>query len=86
VFPTVFIDEVAEADADVLEQELVDAAVGLARARPDVGAFVLECTNFVPFSQAMRRATGLPVFDLYTLVTQVYEATIGTDFPRRTCA
>jgi len=41
---------------------------------------VLECTNFVPFSQAMRRATGLPVLDLYTLVMQMYEATWGHEF------
>lgn len=83
IFPTVFIDGTTDAaDIDVLEKEVVDAAVGLARAHPDVGAIVLECTNFVPFSQAMRRATGLPVFDLFTLVTQVYEATTGTDFTR----
>jgi hypothetical protein len=83
VFPTVFQDEATEAaDPDMLEKEVVGAAVSLARAHPDVGAIVLECTNFVPFSQAMRRATGLPVFDLFTLVTQVYEATTGTDFPR----
>jgi hypothetical protein len=82
VFPTVFIDGASEADTDVLERELVDAAVGLVGAHPDVGAIVLECTNFVPFSQAMRRATELPVFDLYTLVTQVHEATTGRDFPR----
>jgi hypothetical protein len=30
----------------------------------------------------MRRASGLPVFDLYTLVIQTYEATTGTTFPR----
>lgn len=82
VFPTVFIDGATKADPDVLERELVAGAVGLTRAHPDVGAIVLECTNFVPWSQAMRRATGLPVFDLFTLVTQVYEATTGTDFPR----
>jgi hypothetical protein len=30
----------------------------------------------------MRRATGLPVYDLYTLVMQVHLATLGREFPR----
>ena len=71
-----------EADQDVLESDLVDAATGTLRDHPDVGAFVLECTNYVPYSGAIRRATGLPVFDLYTLVMQGYLATSGTEFSR----
>jgi hypothetical protein len=81
-FPTVFIDGATEADVDLLEAEMVEMAVELTRDHPEVGALVLECTNFVPFSQAMRRATGLPVFDLYTLVMQTFEATWGHDFDR----
>lgn len=74
-FPAIFIDGVSdEADSDVLEAEVVGAAVRLARDHPDIGALVLECTNFVPFSQTIRDATSLPVFDLYTLVMQVHEA------------
>jgi hypothetical protein len=83
VVPTVFIDGATEADSQVLEAEMVAAALGLTRAFPEVGAIVLECTNFVPYSQAMRRATGVPVYDLYTLVTLTYRATVGTDFTRR---
>lgn len=82
VFPTVFIDGAREADTEILEAELVDAARRLIREHPDVGALVLECTNFVPFSQAVRRATGRPVFDLYTLVVQTIEATVGREFGR----
>jgi hypothetical protein len=81
VFPTVYIDNAVEADTAVLEREMVELASGLVCEHPDVGAIVLECTNFVPFSQAMRRATRRPVFDLYTLVMQTYLATRGNDFP-----
>jgi hypothetical protein len=77
VFPTVFIDNGLESDTDVLEREMVTFAERIARDHPDVGALVLECTNFVPYSQAMRKATGLPVYDLYTLVIQTYLATVG---------
>jgi len=82
VFPTVFIDGRSEADTEVLERDVVDGVLQLTRQHLDVGAIVMECTNFVPFSQAVRRATGLAVFDLYTLVTQTYNAAVGTDFAR----
>jgi hypothetical protein len=76
VFPTVFIDNGLESDTAILEREMVTFAQRVAREYPEVGALVLECTNFVPYSQAMRRATGLPVYDLYTLVIM---ATLGLD-------
>jgi hypothetical protein len=79
-FPKIFIDGDAEADFDLCKQEIVGAAVQLTRDHPDIGALVMECTNFVPYAQAIRRATALPVFDLYTMVTQVYAATTGHDF------
>lgn len=69
-----------QVDSAVLERELLDLATELVTEHPDVGAIVLECTNYVPYSQAVRTAVGLPVFDLYTLVMQAYHATIGTDF------
>ena len=71
-----------EADQEILESDLVDAATRTLREHPEVGAFVLECTNYVPYSGAVRRATGLPVFDLYTLVMHSYFATSGNEFPR----
>jgi aspartate/glutamate racemase len=83
VFPRVFIDQTVEADGDVLERELLDVADRLLLDHPEVGAIVLECTNFVPFSQAIRRRTGLPVFDLYSLVLQAHAAATGVIFPTR---
>lgn len=83
VFPTVFIDGGREADVQVLRSEMVQAAQDLVKRRPDTGAIVLECTNFVPFSAAIREASGLPVYDIYTLVMQNYLATVGQSFPVR---
>jgi hypothetical protein len=80
VFPSVFIENAESAEPAVLEREIVDVAVGLVRDYPQTGAIVLECTNFVPFSQAMRLATRLPVFDLYTLAVQVYFSTVSATF------
>lgn len=79
-FPAVYIDGKTETDPSILERELVTSATELVEEHPEVGAIVLECTNFVPFSQTIRRATRRPIFDLYTLVMQTYEATRGVSF------
>lgn len=80
VFPTVFIGDRTEADTEALESEMVELVRALVAENPDVGAIVCECTNFVPYSHAMRKAVNLPVFDLYTLVSQLFAATVGHEF------
>lgn len=46
--------------------DVVDAALRLQKKTRDLGAIVLECTNMVPYAADVRRATGLPVFSIYT--------------------
>lgn len=46
----------------VLERIMVDAALKMQREYPEVGAILLECTNMPPFANAMRLATGLPIY------------------------
>ena len=58
------LDE-ADAQAQVL------AAAQRLRARHGyIDALVLECTNLPPYAPALRVATGLPVLDVVTLLTQ----------------
>jgi hypothetical protein len=85
VFPMIYNPEldavdVPTADQETLESEVVGAARDVVKRRPTVGAIVMECTNFVPYSAAVRAATGLPVYDLYTLVMQAYYTTVGARF------
>lgn len=80
VFPQVYIDQSLIADPEVLEMELVTLARRQVEEHPDVGAIVLECTNFVPWGNAMRQATGLPIFDLYSLVTSTHRSLLGEEF------
>lgn len=82
VFPTIYspgLDdrEVPTSDHAALEQELVDAAQDALAAEPRTGAFVMECVNFVPYGDAIRRATGLPVYDLRTAVLHAHAAVNG---------
>ena len=56
-------------DVDLAREDVVDAARALVAAHPDVGAIVLECTNMPPYAAAVSDAVGLPVFDIYSMVT-----------------
>ena len=46
----------------------MEAGRRLLEKRPEVGAFVLECTNMPPFGPALADAFGLPVYDVYTMI------------------
>ncbi len=54
-------------DANLLCAEVVSAGRELLRLHPEVAAIVLECTNMPPYANALRAATGLPVYDALTL-------------------
>ena len=58
----------SELDPEEAEAATVQAARQLAARHPEVTALVLECTNLPPYAAAVRRATGLPVHDITTLI------------------
>jgi hypothetical protein len=74
-FRGTLLGNAASLDAAEAERATVDAALRLVRAHPEVGAIVLECTNLPPHAAAVRAATGLPVFDIVTLVRERLPAT-----------
>ena len=51
------------------EQDVVEAGKELVARHPDVGAIVLECTNMPPYAAALQAAVGLPVYDIYSMIT-----------------
>lgn len=56
-----------EVDLQRIAQEVLHTTQQAHAAHPAIGAFVLECTDLPPFSAAIRRQTGLPVFDFITM-------------------
>ncbi|MBO0710038.1 MAG: aspartate/glutamate racemase family protein [Acetobacteraceae bacterium] len=66
--------ETEEMDVAAAEQDILDAGRELVAGRPDIGAIVLECTNMPPYASALRAELGLPVFDIYTLISWLYTA------------
>lgn len=58
------------------ESDVVKVAKKLVLENPDVGAIQLECHNLPPYGKALQDATGLPIFDILTLVDLIYGATV----------
>ena len=75
-FVTAIMDTTAPLDLQRAEAEWVDLAVKVQRQHPDVGIWLFECANMPPYADAVRRATGLPVFDALTM---------GRNLHARTC-
>ena len=64
-------------DLALVHQDIVAAAMRLTKRHPEIGAVVFECTNMPPYAEAVRVATGLPVFDVLTAVS-AWRETIGS--------
>jgi hypothetical protein len=73
-FTHVLLDDQLELDVELARQENVAVARRMVDANPGIGAIVLECTNMPPYRADIQAATGLPVFDITTLVRMVHEA------------
>ncbi|MGH2660361.1 MAG: aspartate/glutamate racemase family protein, partial [Actinomycetota bacterium] len=71
-FTRVLLGDELELDVDLARAEHVRVARRLLAQHPDVGALVLECTNMPPYAADIQRATGLPVFDVLSLVHLVH--------------
>lgn len=59
-------------DVSTVKNDIVSMACSMMELS-DIGAFVLECTDLPPFSNAVRKATGRSVFDFVTLTNFVYQ-------------
>ncbi|SCV02397.1 LANO_0F17612g1_1 [Lachancea nothofagi CBS 11611] len=55
-----------------LEAEIVECAQELLIHDPKISVFVLECTQMPPYAQAVFRETGLPVYDVITMIDWFY--------------
>ena len=56
-------------DVTLAEEDVVGAGKTLVAQYPEVGAIVLECTNMPPYAAALQAAVGLPVYDIYSMIT-----------------
>jgi Asp/Glu/hydantoin racemase len=52
----------------------------LLKQEPSLGAILVECTNLSPYSDALRKTFGLPVFDVIDLARLLHAAVGGQAF------
>jgi hypothetical protein len=81
-FTRVLLGDELELDVDLAREEHVRVARRLVAEHPDIGAIVLECTNMPPYTADIQRETGLPVFDITTLVRMAHDALAAGRPPR----
>jgi hypothetical protein len=67
-----FAEPDAEIDLDAIAQEVLGTARQALLDHPGIRAFVLECTDLPPYSAAIRRQSGLPVFDFITMANYLH--------------
>ncbi len=68
-FRVLILGEKDDMDVAKAEQDILEAGRSLVSAHPEIGAIVLECTNMPPYAAALREALGLPVYDIYSMIT-----------------
>ena len=69
-----FAEPDAEIDLSLIEQEVLGTALRALEQHPHIRAFVLECTDLPPYAAAIRRHTGLPVFDVISMVNYLHSS------------
>lgn len=75
-FYQVIFEESVPLDPQLMEDELVQAAVEAQEQIPGLGAFLLECSDLPPYGHAIQQATGLPVFDWIGFIDFVHHAVV----------
>jgi hypothetical protein len=72
--------EAPDMDVALAEADILAAGRELGARDPSVGTIVLECTNMPPYARALRDALGLPVFDIYSLISWFHAGLRPRDF------
>lgn len=69
------LDETPVLDSRAIGDHVVAQAQVLRAQHPDIGAWLLECSNLPPYAHRLQQATGLPVYDFITMIDYVRAAT-----------
>jgi len=63
-----------------MEAELVALATKMVKDNPDIGAVVLECTEFPPYAHAIQDAIHLNVWDFITMTNFMHAGAMRTPY------
>jgi Asp/Glu/hydantoin racemase len=80
-FSTPILKDGKNLKKDAIEKDVFGIAKSLIDANPNIGAFVFECHNLAPYSQAVQNAIGLPVFDIVDFANWIHSAIQKRSYP-----
>ena len=80
-FKSAVHDQSGTLDFAAVQADVVAEAVALQQSHPDVAAILLECTDLPPYADAVAEATGLPVYDITTLINWAHRAVEPKRYP-----
>ena len=72
----VILQELGTLDEHRIRSEVVATAVEMTTNDPNIGALLLECSDLPPYSAAVSKATGLPVYDWAGFIRFVYDSVV----------
>ena len=72
----VILQELGTLDEHRIRSEVVASAVEMTTTDPSIGALLLECSDLPPYSAAVAKATGLPVYDWAGFIRFVYDSVV----------
>lgn len=67
-------------NSPALEAELCALATAAQVAHPDIGGWLLQCSDLPPYARALARATGRPVWDMSVLIRHLHDAALPPDY------
>jgi len=79
-FYAAVFEEAGILDSGLVEQEVLQAVEKILTRQPGTGAILLECSLLPPYGAAIRRMTGLPVFDYITMIDLLYSSVVKREF------
>lgn len=76
----IFVAPESDIDLKKIAAEVLGTAERSKREHPEIGAFVLECTDLPPFSPLIRKKMALPVYDFISMLYFVADSIGVTAF------
>jgi Asp/Glu/hydantoin racemase len=73
----VLLDNELDLNVEKAEGDMKRVARRMVEENPEVGALLFECTNMPPYTRAVHKEVGLPVFDIVSLTNYVYKSIGG---------
>ena len=71
-FRVLICGEKQDMDVALAASDILNAGRALVSRHSGIGAILLECTNMPPYAFALREELGLPVYDIYSLITWLH--------------